>query len=360
MRLRIRPGLVLAWRAPGRLQVGLHTRHRVILDGLDPADEHLVDLLLSGGHDLPSLAARAVELGSSHERVHELVSALVEAGALVHAPTPRRRLASLAEPVRARLAVTARALSLDDASGGDGWDLLLERQLRSVAVVGAGRTGLAVAVGLATAGVGTVVVVDEERVGPHDVRPGGYRDTDLGRERATAAAEVLHRHAPGVVTSVVGRHRPDLAVLTGTDVLDSHRYDGLLREDVPHLPVVLREDDAVLGPLVRPGRTCCLRCLDLYRTDRDADWPRVASQVANRPERGHPPHLCDLVALLAVTQALAELDRRPTDPVTLGCSLEVRLDDPLPVLRAWPAHPRCGCHGPPPSAGRAPTRTMGR
>ncbi len=357
MRLRIRPGLVLAWRGPGRLQVGLHARHGVILDGLDATDEHLVDLLLAGGHDLSSLTDRAVALGSSPERVHELVSALVGAGALVRAPTPRGRLASLAEPVRSRLAVTARALSLGDASGGDGWDVLLERQRRSVAVVGAGRTGLAVAVGLANAGVGTVAVADGSRVRANDVRPGGYRAGDVGRERATAAAEVLQAHAPGVATRVVGRHRPDLVVLTGTDALDTHRYDGLLREDVTHLPVVLREDDAVVGPLVRPGRTCCLRCLDLYRSDRDADWPRVLSQVANRPERAHPPHLCDLVALLAVTQALAEVDGH-AQPVTLGCSLEVRLDDPLPVLRAWPSHPRCGCREPPASAGRGPTRTM--
>lgn len=346
MRLRIRPGLVLAWRGPGRLQVGLNPRHGVILDGLDAADEHLVDLLLAGAHDLRSLAAGAADLGTTAHRVHELVAALVEADALVRAPTPRRQLWALTEPVRARLAVTARMLSLDEASGGDGWDLVLDRHRRSAAVIGAGRTGLAVAVGLATAGVGTVVVADEARVGAGDVRPGGYRGRDVGRGRAAAAAEVVAAHAPGVVTAVSGRLRPDLAVVIGTDALDPGRYDGLLREDVTHLPVVLREDDAVVGPLVRPGRTCCLRCLDLYRTDRDPDWPRVLSQVANRPERGHEPHLADLVALLAVTQALVEIDGRG-DPATLGCTLEVGLRDPLPVLRAWPAHARCGCQWPP-------------
>jgi hypothetical protein len=249
-------------------------------------------------------------------------------------------------------------LSLDDASGGDGWDLLLDRQAGSAAVIGACRTGLAVAVGLATAGVGTILVVDGSRVGEDDVRPGGYRRVDVGRERGAAAVEVLTAHAPGVVTTVRGRFRPTIAVVTGTDALDPHRYEGLLREDITHLPVVLREDDAVVGPLVRPGRTCCLRCLDLYRTDRDPDWPRVLSQVANRPERAHEPHLSDLVALLAVTQALAEIDGRVA-PATLGCTLEVGVRDPLPVLRAWPAHPRCGCRWPPTSTPTGPTRTMG-
>jgi hypothetical protein len=84
----------------------------------------------------------------------------------------------------------------------------------------------------------------------------------------------------------------------------------------------------------------------------------VLSQVVNRPERAHEPHLSDLVALLAVMQALAEIDGR-VDPATLGCTLEVGVRDPLPVLRVWPAHPHCGCRWPPASARAGASRHEG-
>lgn len=358
MRLQIRPGLSVAWRGPGRLQVGLHPRYGVVLDGLDGADERLLDMLLAGQHDTRALLVASEAAGGTARRVHELLHTLSEAALLVRSTASARETAGLGRPDRDRLAAVARTLSLDPASGGDGWDLVLRRRSTGAAVLGAGRVGLAVAVGLAEAGVGTVVVRDAARLGPHDLAPGGYRSTDLGRTRGAAAADVVARHAPGTRTTFAGLLRPGVTVVCASDAVDPAHYDGLLREDVAHLPVVLREDDAVVGPLVRPGTSCCLRCLDLYRADRDPGWPQVLAQLVTRPERDPDPALGRLAAALAVTQALAEVDGRAY-PDALGRTLEVSLAHPVPVLRQWPAHSRCGCRGVPVS-GRVPeTRTIG-
>ena len=43
-----------------------------------------------------------------------------------------------------------------------------------------------------------------------------------------------------------------------------------VRARVPHLIVCVSEAIGVVGPLVRPGVTACLRCLDFTRAERDA------------------------------------------------------------------------------------------
>lgn len=350
MRLQIHPGLVWAWRAPGRLQVGLDPRHGVILDGLSARDELVLQALRRGTESarLPTLAVRS---GLTVTRVRELVDVVRGAGLLVPRHTSPTRLRSVPAAAVETLRPHAARLALT-YPGGDGWDVLVARAARCVAVSGAGATGIAVAVGLARAAVGHLVVVDDARVSDTDVHPGGYRPQDVGRRREAAGPEVLRRAVPSVRTGTTGSAAPDLVVAVRSDGVDASRYDVLLRDDVPHLVVLLRERDAVVGPLVRPGRSCCLRCVDLHRRDRDPEWPRVVPQVAARTAGPEDPVLSALAVALTVAQALTELDRR-VDPASLGATLEIALPDGTTSVRDWPAHHQCGCRAVPGTGGRA-------
>ncbi len=129
-----------------------------------------------------------------------------------------------------------------------------------VEVRGGGRVGSAVAGLLEAAGVGTVRLVDPGEVRPADLGPAGHRAERLGRPRGTA------KSAPGEV---------DLVVLASDDGLPP---SGDLPEG-PHLVVGVCETGGAVGPLVVPGRSACLRCLDLSRTDRDPAWPVVQAQL---------------------------------------------------------------------------------
>ncbi len=365
----LRPGLRRVWRAPGRLQVGVDPALGAVLDGLDADDELLLAALESPapGSDVHAVARRA---GIAPERVDRLLAVLRAAGLLL---PPRGLGAAVARPAATSPAGTLPAAALarwrPDAEtlavahpGGDGWAVLTERRRRSVVVAGAGRTGVRVAVALAASAVGTVLVEDEARVVAADTAPGGYREHDVGRLRADAAADVLVEHAPHTRTAAPGLQRPDLVVLVGRDAVDPGAAALLVAGDVPHLAIVLRERDAAVGPLVVPGDGPCLRCLDLHRRDRDPEWPRVLPQLA-RPARrppGEEASLSALAAALATSQALAWLDRdvpagaaaastREPDvgPVTRGATLEVSLPDGGIALRPWSAHAECGCTWPP-------------
>jgi len=339
--LQLRPGLLTAWRGPGRLQVGLDPRRAVVLDGLGAADEAVL-AALDGTSDLDRLVAVAERAGGAAARVRALVAALRSAGALVPTRTPRHHLAGLAAG-----ASDAAVLSLAHPDG-DGWPVLVRRARASAVVAGGSRTGLALALLLASAGVGTVVAEDDAPVAPGDLSPGGYRPDHLGRPRGTCAGELVAAASPGTATAPAGegRWRPDVVVLVGAGALDPARTDALVRERVPHLPVLWRESAAVVGPLVRPGESTCLRCVDLHRADRDPQWPRVAAQVSaalpGGPARPEEASLAALAAALAGAAVLAQLDGVPA-PAALDATLEAALPEGAVAQRPWTPHPACGC-----------------
>ena len=121
-------------------------------------------------------------------------------------------------------------------------------------------------------------------------------------------------------------------------------------QDLPHLHVGVLGDRAVVGPLVVPGLTSCLRCAHLHRRDADAAWPLLAVQWAHAVRAMSCPPQDPLLVQLAATQA-ALLVRRWTDaPGTpedwSGYALELRLPDGIARRVDRPPHPLCGCRWP--------------
>jgi bacteriocin biosynthesis cyclodehydratase domain-containing protein len=114
----------------------------------------------------------------------------------------------------------------------------------------------------------------------------------------------------------------------------------------PHLPVVIRETTAVIGPFVLPGQTPCLRCVELTRGDRDPAWPVLAAQLIGERHSVEP---CDVAlasaaASIVALHILAWLDCGiDPPPPTVGGTLELALTDLRLRRRTVAAHPGCGC-----------------
>jgi bacteriocin biosynthesis cyclodehydratase domain-containing protein len=309
MHLQLLPGLHRAWRGPQSLQLGISPRHATVLDGLTPRDAALVERLGDG--------VDPVELAAADDRQRQLITLLREAGALVPARAGRAVHAVL-EPWHEDLEPDAEVWALVHRGCGDGWDLLAERVRHHVLVVGSGRVSVAAARALAAAGVGGV-----ERRGRLTER--GVRARS-GRGRA---------------------QRPSCVVLVEGAAADSGRAEDLVRRDIPHLSVVVREGDVVVGPLVRPGDGPCLRCLDLHRAELDPMWPQVLAQLLTTGRRTpEESAVAGIAGGLAALQVLALLDGRSV-PAALGATLEVELPDGLTTRRPWAVHPDCGCCWPP-------------
>jgi bacteriocin biosynthesis cyclodehydratase domain-containing protein len=166
-----------------------------------------------------------------------------------------------------------------------------------------------------------------------------------------SGARITHsnlRHA------VVSAESTDLVVLSDALVPDPKMLRELHAARIPHLQVRVRDGVGLVGPMVVPGVTSCLRCADLHRSDRDAGWPAVAAQL--RDTVGSADRATVLataaLALNQVDRVIAAVRdgvaphraRRP--PSTLDTTLEFDVNTGSTVARQWMRHPRCAqCSG---------------
>lgn len=163
------------------------------------------------------------------------------------------------------------------------------------------------------------------------------------------------------------------AVLVSHHVIDPIEHLSWLRRDIPHLPVVIGERAATVGPLVEPGATACLACVEQQRTDADAAWPAIGSQLWGRITQTDAPLLAteaaiEVVRVLqrlgdrgAAAEAARHLTAQPavaqhgaaqtsTAPNVIALprpALSVRIDADSgahsPIW--WSPSSRCGCGG---------------
>ena len=348
MRLALKPGLVAVWRDDDTLQIGIDPRRAVAISGIGRAAA-LVGLL-DGSRDRRAVLAAARGHGVTAEAADRLITLLAAAGVLDDFPA--QALRAVPDGARSRLGPELATTSLAHGDGDGGARALARRAGTYVRVHGAGKVGCCVATLLAAAGIGHVSCRDDATAFAADLTPAGLGDADIGEPRATGAARAIRRTAPEARTDDAGR-RPDLTVLTGghgPELAASLRADG-----VPHLVAAAGEAIGVVGPLVLPGRSACVRCLDLARAARDPAWPVVLAQLSGR-ELSTPACDCVLatsVAAQASLQVLAFVDRGRAEAVTSG-TLELVLPGWQWRRRTWLPHPGCGCGAASPRLDTAP------
>ncbi|MFC7878483.1 ThiF family adenylyltransferase [Isoptericola sp. NPDC057391] len=344
-RLTLRPATPVLDHGDGEVQLGTDPRWSLVLSGLE--DHEARWLRDAGSRRHRSLDRGARHWGVSPERREQIVRALADGGFLVHAPADRSPEAvGDAAPAWTPDATVLGALRPD----GAGAATLARRGDRVVGVQGLGRTGTALAGLLAGAGVGTLVLDDRSPVQVGDLGLGGHAPGDVGRPREQSAAARLASAHPRLrvgstlAVTETGRPRlPDAVVVVEAHAARPDRYERLLGAGVPHLPVVVREADVVVGPLVLPGRSPCVGCCDRHAADADRGWPFVAADLALRPadDVAHETMLAATAAALAAGQVLALLDG--ATPAAVGRRLEVALPEAVPRVRDVSPHPECGC-----------------
>lgn len=317
----------MLWQGPTRVRIGMDPRWSVVLEDLSPSAARALATLPRGADDERSVRAAMRRESVPPDEAAAVLAHLRDARHLVPARTPD-------SPDTAAWGLLA--------ADGDGAAVLERRRAAAVRVCGLGRLGAAVATTLAAAGVGRLELVDDAPVTRHDVGPSGARLPDVGSPRVSAVARALHDVAPDVQTPPAGG-AVDLVILVEQHVTDPAAHRPLVTDAVAHLSVVAREASVLVGPLVRPGVTPCLRCLDLHRTDADPDWPALAAQLACRAGDAVESVLAAVAGPLAAAQVLAFVDGRTA--TVEGATLEVPLPDAVPRLARWATHPACGCTG---------------
>jgi hypothetical protein len=357
MRPALKPGLLAVWRDRDTLQIGIDPRRAIALTGMAGVGGLLS--LLDGSRDRAQVLAAAQDLGIPAAAADRVLALLAAAGALQDFPAAVQRC--VPDPVRRRLApeLATAALAHGDTDGGAR--ILARRQAAWIRVHGTGTAGLSLAGLLTAAGVGRVTTSGRLAAGAGPAAPvshgpaappahdAGARPPAAGPAARPGTAQpgwpAAGELPPGLAAggSSAALARPDLVVLAGLHHPELPAM--LVRARIPHLALTAGEAIGTVGPLVLPGRSACLRCLDLARADRDPAWPLILAQVAGR---GPEPAACDtILATAAAAQAAAQVlhftDRGgPASAVTNG-TLELVLPGWQWRRRSWPPHRRCGC-----------------
>jgi len=139
-------------------------------------------------------------------------------------------------------------------------------------VIGVGGLGSPAAIALAEAGVGTIGLIDADRVEVSNLhRQPLYTDGDVGAPKVRAAAARLQAVRPGVqVMTWPVRFGPDsVALLDGFDVILDGTDSAVAKFDINDAAVARRVPLVHAGAIgtraqlltVLPGQTACLRCL---------------------------------------------------------------------------------------------------
>lgn len=425
---RVRPALRPALRVLRRdrltLQVGTDPQRAVAYAVTDPV---LIDLVCAfdGRRTVTELAgSHAVAVPVVAGLVAELVAAgLVEdAGTAAFAACcpaghpgcvqdhratggrARSRRQQVVDGMR-RLGPDLAAWDLLEATG-DGGRAEWERRVgATVHVAGSGRVGLAVGLLLGAAGIGQVVAGDDEQARQADRGALALAGPDVGGTRREGLRRRLAEVAPATRLLDPGTPldpgtlldpgaplgpggRPDLVVLASETAPDRALAAELSRRGIAHLVLTVTETVAVLGPFVQPGRTACVRCLDMYRADRDPAWPLVldrlnraaagdgpdgrgarggksgrAHHVGPEPSRGPAVPGCDdVLATLAAAHAVLHCTTalRGDTPPSADATWEFRLPGGQARRRTWAPHPDCGCDWATRPTGFGPREDNGR
>lgn len=143
-----------------------------------------------------------------------------------------------------------------------------------------------------------------------------------------------------------GRPRPNLVVIADQPVPDPTLWEPLVAAAVPHLSVYLNDAVGVVGPLVLPGLSSCLRCVDLYRVDLDEHWPTLAATLHGvaGAASGATGRATAAIAAAQITEIATRLRNRTVDPPSITGRIVTFRPSPSTVesLPA-PVHPRCDC-----------------
>lgn len=341
--LRINPNQPALWRDLNSLQIGVGAE-RVIFNSLSPSQERLIAALYRGIADkhLPRLME---DLGVIEEQGNDIVTALQPLLLRDRKPTKE----SLSEEfIAGAFSEIIRASLLSTA---DGAAVLMERKFRTVHVDDLGAAGLAVILGLASAGVGQIVTHDQSKVEAHDLGPSAYPSQLLGKSKVHAVRALLagspnQMHVtPGHEIEDKKLQSIDCAVVIAHQAIEPRRYVQWLNRDAPHLAITFEADFSSVSPLVVPGRGPCLYCLEQARIDQDASWPVVASQLVHQTQRLDDSANRLFCAGLAIQKLLGHLDDQggfqQTDRELIGYRLESSTGS-IHEFK-WNKHPACSC-----------------
>ncbi|MEO7125771.1 MAG: hypothetical protein ABI382_03170 [Nakamurella sp.] len=324
------PDLVVFRRNDTTIQIGTEAPRRVLIANVPPHASSVLRHL----HDTSSLSDAIAILGGDPERWKALFCLLADEGLL--------EPSAISEIYPPHL--TGERLTLIHRFGRLSADRALAARADAIVVIeGSGLVADLMGGLLEAAGIGRI---------HQSAQPGA-----TGPKEPPTARRLPHTDLAGRPTLQVryrppaSQTRPNITVLAGPRLPTPGRVAALITQVVPHLPIQVTSSRLIVGPLVLPGLSTCINCIDRHRLDLDPDWHTVAAAAQPSPQPSTP--LAQSAASLAAGQVLDLIDAL-RKPASVNATLEQLAGSIYPRRRAWSRHDECRCR----HVAHSPTRTM--
>lgn len=265
-----------------------------VIDAGSDRDQALIEAIADGFIDEAKLKEALGQRGHEVSGVAESLSKLEDLGLL------ERSGPALLSPAQAERYDRQLIYFSELASPGCSSEELQQRLLDArVVLLGCGGLGSWTACGLACAGVGSLVLIDDDRVELSNLnRQLLFTEADLGEAKVEVAAQALRQHNADLHVDPV-RQRvtgpADLAgLLHGADLLIAtadwppHELPrwvnrACLEARIPYISAGQFPPLVRVGPMVLPGRSACLECLERQTRRGYRLYDELAAHRARHP-----------------------------------------------------------------------------
>lgn len=248
--------------------------------------------------------------------------------------------------------MTRRQVEIDflSAQGLDGLQTITNRSKKRVLIFGSNKFAFALLAALHSCGFNNARVIgsfgkDSGQIKADDICGGVIQPADVGSTLTQLSKRVFREHQlPHVGVKDLYEHsEPDLII--AMQPIPADYQQRWLSESTPHLvigPIIDNQID--IGPLVLPGISACLRCLDLSAAS-NAIAPEIAMLKYLSQMESLPTAVLSLVVGYTTLAATNFLDQAEQAGNLLSSSaLRVNLSQICKQTHIfWQANPMCGC-----------------
>lgn len=325
-------------RGTDAIQIGLDPADGIILTSVLEGTDQLLGML-DGTHQLSKIRNAASDLGIAGSYLTWMLQVLDSARLLHHIKRSIEHADAIpygnAAPAERQASVgygsdVGDGSFVDPACGRRHAERIQNGRVR---VVGSGRLAHAVGASLLVAGIGRLYLADA-----------------AGSDNMAGAVTLASQLEPKASTTLIRpvshwskpEHPPPDLTVIALDAAEPPRRisDDYARSDQRHLFVRPMPDAAIVGPLVDPGSSPCICCLDHIRRDADPGWPYLLKQLGGY-NLAIPTFAAHWAGITATTQILSVLAQQRASVV--GATIEISPGDFSTQVRKWPMHPDCGC-----------------
>ena len=257
-------------------------------------------------------------------------------------------------------------------NGMSAEDLIGKRRNFSIMIYGRNRLALSLFAVLQASGFALIKLTDRTnsassesraQIEPDEVCGLAIRGSDVGLRKASVLADLARNSQLFPSQNVLFPELPDLII--STESIPQETMQSWLSENIVHLPVSnLIENRIVLGPIVIPGKTPCLNCLNLWQADQFPHHNSFEILAALDSGEGKglelPAAQVALLTGLITTQVIQYCTSVGIQNVInsedaaklVGATFAINLFDPLTSIslddetfgyRYWQPHTSCGC-----------------